>query len=138
MGENPLMSDPNTTHIEQSLSNLDFLVIQDIFLSETARKADVVLPAASFAEKDGTYTNTERKGQIAAKAVSSPGEARPDWQIICEVSKLAGYPMNYQSAADILKEINALTPSYGGVTFERLSQSNGLPWPCPNADHPGT
>ena len=138
MGENPLMSDPDTSHIEQALSNLDFLVVQDIFLSETAQKADVVLPATSFAEKDGTYTNTERKVQLGTKAVSPPGQARPDWQIICEISKLAGYPMNYKSPADVLKEINALTPSYAGITYERLSAGNGLHWPCPTAEHPGT
>jgi formate dehydrogenase alpha subunit len=138
MGENPLMSDPDTSHIEQALSNLDFLVVQDIFLSETAQKADVVLPAASFAEKDGTYTNTERKVQLGTKAVSPPGQARPDWQIICDISKLAGYPMNYESPADVLREINSLTPSYGGITYERLSKCNGLPWPCPTVEHPGT
>jgi len=138
MGENPLMSDPDTSHIEQALSSLDFLVVQDIFLSETARKADVVLPAASFAEKTGTYTNTERRVQLAKQAVSPPGQARPDWQIICEISRLAGYAMDYRSPADILKEINALTPSYAGIAYERLSGGFGLQWPCPAADHPGT
>ena len=138
MGENPLMSDPDTSHIEQALSNLDFLVVQDIFLSETAQKADVVLPAASFAEKDGTYTNTERRVQLGTKAVSPPGQARPDWQIICEISKLAGYRMNYESSADVFKEISALTPSYGGITYERLSKGDGLSWPCPTVEHPGT
>ena len=138
MGENPLMSDPDSSHIEQALSNLDFLVVQDVFLSETAQKADVVLPAASFAEKDGTYTNTERKVQLGAKAVSPPGQARADWQIICDISNLAGYPMNYESPADVLREINALTPSYGGITYERLSHGHGLPWPCPTVEHPGT
>ena len=138
MGENPLMSDPDTSHIEHALSALDFLVVQDIFLSETAQKADVVLPAASFAEKDGTYTNTERKVQLGAKAVSPPGQARADWQIICDISNLTGYPMNYKSPADVLREINALTPSYGGITYERLSQGYGLPWPCPTVEHPGT
>ena len=101
MGENPLMSDPDTSHIEHALSNLDFLVVQDIFLTETAQKADVVLPAASFAEKDGTYTNTERRAQLASRAVAPPGLARPDWQIICEISRLAGYPMNYHSPAAV-------------------------------------
>jgi formate dehydrogenase (NADP+) alpha subunit len=138
MGENPLMSDPNTSHIEHALSNLDFLVVQDIFLSETAMKADVVLPAACFAEKDGTYTNTERKVQSGVKAVSPPGQARSDWQIICELSTLSGYPMNYESPADVLKEINALTPSYAGITNERLLKSYGLHWPCPTEEHPGT
>jgi formate dehydrogenase alpha subunit len=138
MGENPLMSDPDASHIEQALSNLDFLVVQDMFLSETAVKADVVLPAASFAEKEGTYTNTERRVQMSGKAVSPPGEARPDWRIICDLSTLAGYPMNYSSPADILKEINALTPSYAGITYERLAGGYGLQWPCPSAEHPGT
>jgi predicted molibdopterin-dependent oxidoreductase YjgC len=138
MGENPLMSDPDTSHIEHALSNLDFLVVQDIFLSETAAKADVVLPAASFAEKEGTYTNTERRVQISGKAISSPGLARPDWQIICELSTLAGYPMNYKSPVDIMKEINAVTPSYAGITYERLERGYGLQWPCINEDHPGT
>jgi formate dehydrogenase alpha subunit len=138
MGENPLMSDPNTSHIEQALSSLEFLVVQDIFLSETAMKADVVFPAASFAEKDGTYTNTERRVQISGKAVSSPGLARPDWEIICELSTLVGYPMQYGSPADVLKEINALTPSYAGITNERLKRGHGLQWPCINEEHPGT
>jgi formate dehydrogenase alpha subunit len=138
MGENPLMSDPDTSHIEHALSNLDFLVVQDIFLSETAAKADIVLPAASFAEKDGTYTNTERRVQISGKAVSPPGLARPDWEIICELSTLAGYPMHYGSSADVLKEINALTPSYAGITNERLERGHGLQWPCINEEHPGT
>jgi formate dehydrogenase alpha subunit len=138
MGENPLMSDPDTSHIEHALSNLDFLVVQDIFLSETAVKADVVLPAASFAEKEGTYTNTERRVQISGKAVFPPGLARSDWQIICELSTLAGYPMNYKSPVDIMKEINAVTPSYAGITSERLACGYGLQWPCPNVEHPGT
>jgi formate dehydrogenase alpha subunit len=138
MGENPLLSDPDTSHIEHALSNLDFLVVQDIFLSETAAKADVVLPAASFAEKEGTYTNTERRVQMSGKAISSPGQAHPDWRIICELSTLAGYPMNYKSPADIMKEINAVTPSYAGITYARLESGYGLQWPCPSVEHPGT
>jgi len=138
MGENPLLSDPDTSHIEHALSNLDFLVVQDIFLSETASKADVVLPAASFAEKEGTYTNTERRVQLSGKAVPPPGLARPDWKIICDVSRLAGHPMNYGSPVDIMREINALTPSYAGITYQRLERCHGLQWPCPNEEHPGT
>jgi formate dehydrogenase alpha subunit len=138
MGENPMMSDPDTSHIEQALSSLDFLVVQDIFLSGTAEKADVVLPAASFAERDGTYTNTERRVQLSRKAVFPPGLAWPDWKIICEVSRLSGYPMDYSSTADIMKEINRLTPSYAGITYPRLETSHGLQWPCPNEEHPGT
>jgi formate dehydrogenase alpha subunit len=138
MGENPMMSDPDTSHIEHALSSLDFLVVQDIFLTETAARADVVLPAASFAEKEGTYTNTERRVQISRQAIPSPGLARPDWEIICDVSRLAGYPMNYGSPADIMKEINALTPSYAGITCERLEKGHGIQWPCPNEEHAGT
>lgn len=138
MGENPLMSDPDITHVEHALSNLDFLVVQDIFLSETAALADVVLPAACFAEKDGTYTNTERRVQLARSAVNPPGEARPDWKIIADLSTRLGHPADYQSPTDIMKEICALTPSYGGISHERLSRSHGLQWPCPNEEHPGT
>jgi formate dehydrogenase alpha subunit len=138
MGENPMVSDPDTSHIEHALSNLEFLVVQDIFLSETASRADVVLPAASFAEREGTYSNTERRVQLSKKALSPPGLARPDWEIVCEVSRLAGYPMNYRSPADIMKEINALTPSYAGITYQRLEKCHGIQWPCPNEEHPGT
>ncbi len=138
MGENPILSDPDSTHVEQSLSNLDFLVVQDIFLTETARLADVVLPAASFAEKTGTYTNTERRVQVAYKAVEPPGEARTDFEIICGVARSAGFNMEYASPEDILAEINKLTPSYTGITFGRLSRCHGLQWPCPNPEHPGT
>jgi formate dehydrogenase alpha subunit len=138
MGENPILSDPDSIHVGQALSNLDFLVVQDIFLTETALLADVVLPAASFAEKTGTYTNTERRVQVACKAIEPPGLARPDWEIICEIACLAGYDMKYHSPEEVLAEINALTPSYAGITFERLSKTYGLQWPCPNAEHPGT
>jgi formate dehydrogenase alpha subunit len=138
MGENPMMSDPHTAHIDEALSSLDFLVVQDIFLSETAARADVVLPAASFAEKEGTYTNTERRVQWAQQALPPPGLARPDWQILCEVSGLAGYDMPYASPAEILQEVNRLTPSYAGITWARLGRSHGLQWPCPNEEHPGT
>ncbi len=138
MGENPMMSDPDSTHIELALSNLDFLVVQDIFLSETAMLADVVLPAASFAEKSGTYTNTERRVQFAHKAIDPPGQARADWEIIQDVCRLSGFPMDYTGPEDILKEINQVTPSYAGITLERIEESFGLSWPCPNEDHPGT
>jgi predicted molibdopterin-dependent oxidoreductase YjgC len=133
-----MLSDPDSSHIELALSNLDFLVVQDIFMSETARLADVVLPATSFAEKSGTYTNTERKVQIAHKAIDPPGSAMDDWEIVCEVSRRSGYPMNYGSTGEILKEINELTPSYAGITRERLVNGYGLQWPCPTEEHPGT
>jgi formate dehydrogenase major subunit/formate dehydrogenase alpha subunit len=137
MGENPVLSDPDADHVVHALEKLDFLVVQDIFLSETARLADVVLPAASFAEKDGTFTNTERRVQRVRKAIEPVGEAKPDWQIICLVATAMGYPMQYGSPAEIMEEIARLTPSYGGISYQRL-ESGSLVWPCPAPDHPGT
>ncbi|AEG16486.1 formate dehydrogenase, alpha subunit [Desulfofundulus kuznetsovii DSM 6115] len=137
MGENPVLSDPDADHVVHALEKLDFLVVQDIFLSETARLADVVLPAASFAEKDGTFTNTERRVQRVRKAIEPLGEAKPDWQIICLVATAMGYPMQYGSPAEIMEEIARLTPSYGGISYQRL-ESGSLVWPCPAPDHPGT
>ena len=137
MGENPMLSDPDLDHVEASLKHLDILVVQDIFLTETAELADVVLPSACFAEKDGTLTNTERRVQRIRKAVDPPGEARPDWQIIADLSTRMGYEMPYTSAEDIMQEINGVTPSYAGITYERI-EAEGLQWPCINTDHPGT
>ncbi|HUV09067.1 MAG TPA: formate dehydrogenase subunit alpha, partial [Spirochaetia bacterium] len=137
MGENPMLSDPDITHVREGLEALDFLVVQDIFLSETARMAHVVLPAFSFAEKDGTFTNTERRVQRIRRAVSAPGEAREDWQILCEVAGRMGYTMRYNGAGAIQDEIALLTPIYGGITYDRLD-AVGLQWPCPTKDHPGT
>jgi formate dehydrogenase alpha subunit len=137
IGENPMVSDPDLNHAEKSLENLDFLVVQDIFLTETAQMADVVLPSASFAEKEGTFVNTERKVQRIRKAVNAPGEAREDWKIIADLSGRMGYPMNYESAEDIMKEIAEFTPSYCGINYVRL-ELDGIHWPCPETDHPGT
>jgi len=138
MGENPMLSDPDINHVKEQLEKLDFLVVQDIFLSETAQLADVVLPGASFAEKDGTFTSTERRVQRIRKAVEPPGEARADWEIIVELSKRLGFNgMNYASPKDVMDEIAKLTPIYGGITFGRL-EGAGLQWPCPTEDHPGT
>jgi formate dehydrogenase alpha subunit len=137
MGENPMLSDPDLSHVEESLKHLDILVVQDIFLTETARLAHVVLPSACFAEKDGTFTNTERRVQRIRKAVSAPGLAKADWEIIADLSGRMGYPMNYASAEDIMNEICKVTPSYGGISYERIDKE-GLQWPCPNLTHPGT
>ena len=137
MGENPMLSDPDISHVEASLKHLDFLVVQDIFLNETAALADVVLPSASFAEKDGTFTNTERRVQRIRKAVEPPGQARADWEIIAGIAVRMGYPMPYRDAAEIMSEIAQVTPSYAGITYERIEQE-GLQWPCPAKDHPGT
>jgi formate dehydrogenase alpha subunit len=137
LGENPMISDPDLTHIEKALDSLDFLVVQDIFLTETGAKADVVLPAASFAEKDGTFTNTERRVQRVRRAVAPRGESRADWQIIAELSKRMGYAMEYADASAVFDEITGVTPSYAGLSYARL-ESGGIPWPCPTPDHPGT
>jgi len=137
MGENPMLSDPNLHHVEKALRKVDFLVVQDIFLTETARLADIVFPSACFAEKDGTFTNTERRIQRIRKAVDPPGESRADWEIICDLATRLGYPMEYYNPSDIMDEIATVTPSYGGIHYRRI-QKKGIQWPCPTADHPGT
>ncbi len=137
MGENPALSDPNLNRTRKALDAVDFLVVQDIFLSETAKYADVVLPSVCFAEKNGTFTNTERRVQRVREAVAPPGQARGDWQILCEVATKMGYPMDYDCAGKIMDEIASLTPIYGGMSFERID-SVGLQWPCPDKSHPGT
>jgi len=138
MGENPMLSDPDINHVEEGLRGLEFLVVQDIFLTETAELADVVLPGVCFAEKDGTVTNTGRRVQLMHKAVNPPGESKQDWEIISEVSERMGYPMSYASPRKIMEEIASLTPSYGGIHYGRLESGEGLQWPCPNRRHPGT
>jgi formate dehydrogenase alpha subunit len=138
MGENPVVSDPDARHVARALKKLDLLVVQDIFPTETSRLAHVVLPAVSFAEKTGTFTNTERRVQLSRQAMPPLEGALPDWKIICEISSRAGCPMHYDSPMDILAEINRVTPSYGGITGERLRDSWGLCWPCPEEGHPGT
>jgi len=137
IGENPLVSDPDLNHAEKSFGNLDFLVVQDIFMTETAQIADVVLPSACFAEKEGTFSNTERRVQRVRKAVSAPGDAWDDWKITAEIARRMGYPMNYGSAREIFEEIASVTPSYAGITYARIHRE-GLHWPCPAQDHPGT
>jgi len=137
IGEDPMMSDPNQEHVRQALESLDFLACQEIFLNETCRLADVVLPAGSFAEKDGTFTNTERRVQLLHRAVASPGEARPDWQIICALGEALGLPMPYSGPAQVMDEMASLSPIYGGISHSRLVP-DGLQWPCPDASHPGT
>jgi formate dehydrogenase alpha subunit len=137
MGENPMGSSPDVTEVEHGLRNLEFLVVQDMFLSETAALADVVFPACSFAEKDGTFTNTERRIQLLQAAVPPVGESKPDWKIVCEVAAAMGMPFPYESAAQVMEEIASLVPSYGGIRHERL-KNGGLQWPCLDTDHPGT
>lgn len=138
VGENPMLSDPDINHVREGLKNLEFFVVQDIFLTETAQLADIVLPAASFAEKEGTFTATDRRVQMVRKAIEPIGESRPDWQIICDLSRRMGSrEFEYSSPADVMDEIASLTPIYGGIVYERI-KGTGLQWPCPSRDHPGT
>ena len=141
-GEDPMRTDPDTHHVQKALSSLDFLVVDELFLTETAKMADVVLPGISYAEKEGTFTNTERRIQRVRKAVTVPGNAKPDTWIFTELMNRMGYPQPHLTPAQIMDEIASLTPSYGGVSHARLDQEEllgkGLQWPCPAADHPGT
>jgi formate dehydrogenase alpha subunit len=137
MGENPIMTDPDMRHTRQSLTNLEFLVVQDIFPTETAVIADIILPATAFAEKDGTFTNTERRVQRVRKAVEPPGEAKPDWEIITLLAEKMGHRFGYKNPEQIMKEIAYLTPIYGGIHYDRLD-GYGLQWPCTDRNHPGT
>lgn len=151
IGENPMVSDPDLNHVRHALQRAEFLVVQDLFFTETGQYADVILPAASFAEKEGTFTNTERRIQRVRKAVQAPGEAQADSRIIAELAKRmivqgavtpdekaphAGW--DYETAADVMAEVNALTPIYAGVTHRRLESGESLQWPVPNEEHPGT
>ncbi|HXF96691.1 MAG TPA: formate dehydrogenase subunit alpha, partial [Gemmatimonadales bacterium] len=137
MGENPILSDPDVAHAEAWFRQLEFLAVQDLFLTETARYADVVLPGASFAEKTGTYVNTERRIQLAQRAVDPPGQARGDLEILIELSNRLGLATPFRTAEDVMREIVTLTPSWTGVTYERLLGA-GLQYPVPSEDHPGT
>jgi len=137
LGENSVASDPDTHHIVRALSSAQFLVVQDIFLTETAQLAHVVLPGACWAEKDGTFSNTERKVQRVRKAVEPPEGAVPDWKIIAELGTRLGLSMDYRSAEEIFTEMAGLSPIFGGITYERL-EAGGIQWPCPSQDHAGT
>ncbi len=136
LGENPMVSDPNLHHVGESLEKLDFLVVQDIFLTETAQKADVVLPGVSFAEKVGTYSNTERRVQLGHQAIRPTGDVRQDYEIIADLAARFGHQFPRAPQA-LFDEMRALTPSYAGLTYERLAEV-GIQWPCPNEQHAGT
>jgi len=138
IGENPVLSDPDANHVKESLKALEFLVVQDMFLTETAQLADVVLPATSFAEKDGTFTSTERRVQRVRRAVDPIGNSKPDWDITCQIARQMGAKgFEFEHPSQIMDEIASLTPSYGGITYDRL-EDGGLQWPCPTREHPGT
>ncbi|WP_322819279.1 formate dehydrogenase subunit alpha [Tepidiforma sp.] len=145
VGENPLLSEPNLSHAEELFRRLEFLVVQDLFLHETAQLADVVLPACSFAEKDGTFTNSERRVQRVRPAIPPVGESRPDWEIVCRLARrmapMVGVDQHqfaYTSAEEIFAEMARLTPQLRGITYARLEREGGIQWPCPSLDHPGT
>ncbi len=137
MGENTAVSDANVGKTRRALESVEFLVVQDLFLTETARMAHMVLPAASFAELDGTFTNTERRVQQVRKAVDSPGQAKPDWVIISELATRLGYPMSYEHPSQIWDELARNTPILAGINYKRI-ELQGIQWPCPTSDHPGT
>jgi len=137
LGENPVLTDPNSHHIRGGLEALEFLVVQELFLTETAEYADVILPAASFAECDGTFSNTERRVQRVRKAIE-PIPGRANWQTICEMVSRMGYPLNYASPREIWDEMASLAPSMAGINYDRLEELGSLQWPCPTTDHPGT
>ena len=137
MGENPMVTDPDIAHLKKAYARLDLLVVQDIFLTETGKMADVVFPSLSFLEKDGTFVNTERKVQRVRKALNGPDGAKADWEIICDLSSRFGYYMNYKNPEEIFEEVRKVTPQYAGITYSRLN-AGGIQWPCPDAAHPGT
>jgi formate dehydrogenase major subunit len=138
IGQDPLVTDPSQNDVRRALAGLDTLIAVELFLTDTARVADVVLPAASFAEKDGTFTSTERRVQRVRRAIPPPGEARPDWQILEALAARLGRPMGFVSPQGIFAEMAALTPIYAGMTYARLDECGGLHWPCPDRAHPGT
>jgi len=139
MGENPMVADPDINHARHCLEQIEFLVVQDIFLSETAELAHVVLPATSFVERDGTFTGTDRRVQRVRKAIEPIGDAKPDWEIICQLAQRMGASgFDFPSPKEVMEEIAELTPIYGGVSYERLKELGSLQWPVPTPDHAGT
>ena len=136
LGEDPAQTDPDLYHVRKALESVDFLVVQELFHTETTRFADVILPGASFAEKDGTFTNGERRVQRVRKAIE-PLAGMAEWEVLCKISTLMGYPMEYKNPAAIMDEIASLVPIYGGISYERL-EKGGIQWPCPDKNHPGT
>ena len=146
MGENPMMSEPNLEHARHALEQLEFMVCQDIFINETGEMADVILPATSFAEKDGTFTNSDRRVQRCRQAVAPVGESRPDWDIICDLGRRLAerldlklnHGFDYENPSEIWEEMRQLTPEFYGIDYERLEREGGVHWPCPSKDHPGT
>ncbi len=139
MGEDPVLSDPDANHVRAAIEKMEFVAVQEIFMSETAKLADVIFPAACYAEKEGSFTCSERRVQLVRKAVDPPGEARADWRIICDLAQAMGVPgFFFNKAEEVFEELRLATPLYRGMTYERLDKENGLQWPCPTSSHPGT
>jgi formate dehydrogenase alpha subunit len=138
MGQDFALSEGNSKKVHKALESLDLLVVQDIFMNKTAEFAHVVLPAASYAEKEGTFVNTERRVQLVRKAIEPLHNSKTDLDILCELSERMGYPMNYDKPEDVFEEMRSLMPIYGGITYKRMEENEGIQWPCPDEDHPGT
>ena len=146
MGEDPLTSEPNLNHARHVLEKLELLVCQDIFLNTTGQMADVILPSVSFAEKDGTFTNSDRRVQLVRRAVAPVGQSRPDWEIVCDLARrlearlgvIPSAGWDYAHPSEIWEEMRRVTPEFAGITYERLEREGGVHWPCPSTDHPGT
>jgi formate dehydrogenase major subunit len=137
-GEDPIVTDPDTEHIKKALESLEFFVVQELFMTETAKYADVILPGRSYAEKEGTFTNTERRVQRIRTAVTVEGNMRLDTDILIDLMNAMGYPQKYLTAAEIMDEIASVTPSFAGISHKRLDAGESLQWPCKGPDHPGT
>lgn len=137
-GEDPVQSDPNAAEVRETLDAIDLVIVQDIFMNKTALHADVVLPATSWGEHEGVYSSADRGFQIMRKAVEPKGEAKPDWQIICEISTAMGYPMQYENTKEIWDEMRSLCPEFAGASYEKIEAQGCVQWPCPDEDHPGT
>ena len=137
-GEDPVVTDPDTHHVIKALESLDFFVMNELFMTETAQYADVILPGVSYAEKEGTFSNTERRVQRVRKAVELEGEMRLDTDIFTDIMNRMGYPQPHLTSAEIMDEIASVTPSFAGISHERLDKEGGIQWPCTSKDHPGT
>lgn len=137
-GEDPVQSDPNAAEVRETLDNIDLVIVQDIFMNKTALHADVVLPATAWGEHEGVYSSADRGFQRFRKAVDAKGEAKPDWQIICEIATAMGYPMSYKNTEEIWDEMRNLCPSFAGASYKHMEELGSIQWPCPTEDHPGT
>lgn len=137
-GEDPVQSDPNAAEVRETLDHIDLVIVQDIFMNKTALHADVVLPATAWGEHEGVYSSADRGFQRFRKAIEAKGEAKPDWEIICEIATAMGYPMHYKNTEEIWNEMRSLCPSFAGASYERMEELGSIQWPCPDESHEGT